>query len=351
MALDKIWIAMSGGVDSSGAALLVQEMGIEAEGVTLSMLGTAADQQNSADAAAVCEKLGMKHTTLDCEDWFRQEVMAYFVRSYQKGETPNPCVVCNGKIKFGFLLEKALERGFDAVATGHYARILRQTDGHCLVQKAVDIKKDQSYVLARLRQDQLQHCVFPLGEYTKQQIRELTASNGFVTARKSDSQDICFVPDGDYVAFLMQFTGTAPEPGFYVDTKGNILGQHRGQACYTIGQRRGLGIALGRHMFVLGKDAASNRVTLGEESSLFTHRVYCDPFFHQTKTALPDGYRCTAKLRYGHKEAPARLWHTEQGCMIEFDTPQRAPTPGQFAVCYQEDVVLGSAVICGGAET
>lgn len=343
--MKNIWIAMSGGVDSSGAALLVKNAYEACAGVTLTMLGTEADAQNVRDAAEVCGRLGIGHRALDCREAFTDRVMRYFTDSYAAGETPNPCVVCNREIKFGFLLDEAIRQGFDGVATGHYARIHRDGNGHCMVQKAADASKDQSYVLAQLTEEQLQHCVFPLGDYTKAEIRALAAENGFVTAHKSDSQDICFVPDGDYVDFLTAFTGRAPVPGEYVDEAGKILGPHRGQQCYTIGQRKGLGIALGRHMFVLQKDAAANRVVLGDEPALFKTRVTCGPFHHQTPAPLPDGVRCAARLRYAHREAPARLWHTEDGCVLEFDTPQRAPSPGQFAVCYDGDIVLGSAVI------
>ncbi len=343
--MKKIWIAMSGGVDSSGAALLVKKAYESCAGVTLTMLGTETDVQNVRDAAQVCGRLGLGHTALDCREVFAARVMQYFADSYAAGETPNPCVVCNREIKFGFLLDEAIRRGYDGVATGHYARIYRDGSGHCMVQKAADVTKDQSYVLAQLTEEQLRHCVFPLGDYTKTEIREMAAEHGFVTAHKSDSQDICFVPDGDYVNFLTAFTGKAPVPGDYVDETGKILGPHRGQQCYTIGQRKGLGIALGRHMFVLEKDAVTNRVVLGDEPALFRTRVACSPFHHQTPAPLPDGFRCLAKLRYAHREAPARLWHTDDGCVLEFDSPQRAPSPGQFAVCYDGDIVLGSAVI------
>lgn len=343
--MQKIWIAMSGGVDSSGAALLVQEHYPHCGGVTLTMQGNDADRNNVRDAAQVCEKLGISHTALDCQKQFREKVMGYFAQSYLTGETPNPCVLCNREIKFGFLLDEALRRGYDGVATGHYARIYKDANGHCLVQKAADVTKDQSYVLAMLTEEQLRHCVFPLGDYTKPEIRALAASHGFVTAHKSDSQDICFIPDGDYVRFLTDFTGQAPTPGNYVDEDGHVLGQHKGYPCYTIGQRKGLGIALGRHMFVLHKDAKTNTVTLGDEAGLFTRTVHCSPFHHQTASPLPDGAVVACKLRYAHREAPARLWHTEDGCLLEFDEPQRAPTPGQFAVCYDGDLVLGGAVI------
>ncbi len=343
--MSNIWVAMSGGVDSSGAALLMQKTNADCVGVTLSMLDSAADAQNATDAAAVCARLGMEHRTLDCAALFREKVIRYFADSYAAGRTPNPCVVCNREVKLGFLLDAALAAGADGVATGHYARLVRDGDGHTMVRKAADPKKDQSYMLAMLTPEQLRRCYFPLGDFTKDEIRALAAEHGFVTAHKSDSQDICFVPDGDYVGFLTRFTGEAPVPGMYVDQDGKALGPHRGQQCYTIGQRKGLGIALGRHMFVLSKDAETHTVVLGEESALFRTRVSCGAFHWQTKALLQDGAHCLAKLRYAHKEAPARLWQTETGCVVEFAEPQRAPAPGQFAVCYDGDVVLGGAEI------
>ncbi len=341
----KIWVAMSGGVDSSGAALLMQKTNADCVGVTLSMLDSPADAQNATDAAAVCARLGMEHRTMDCAALFREKVIRYFADSYASGRTPNPCVVCNRHVKLGFLLDAALAAGAEGVATGHYARLVRDGDGHSMVRKAADPRKDQSYMLAMLTPDQLRRCYFPLGDFTKDEIRALAAEHGFVTAHKSDSQDICFVPDGDYVDFLTRFTGAAPVPGQYVDENGKVLGSHRGQQCYTIGQRKGLGIALGRHMFVLSKDAGSNTVVLGDEPALFRTRVSCGAFHWQTKSPLPDGVRCLAKIRYAHREAPARLWQVEDGCVVEFEEAQRAPSPGQFAVCYDGDVVLGGAEI------
>ena len=336
---------MSGGVDSSAAASLVRENFPACGGITLTMLGSDGDIRNAADAAQVCGKLSIPHAAVDCQDAFRRAVMDYFADAYARGLTPNPCVVCNREIKFGFLLDEAVKRGYDGIATGHYARICRQGD-RALVQKAADAGKDQSYVLAMLTPEQLKYCVFPLGEYTKPQVRELAAERGFVTARKSDSQDICFVPDGDYVGFLTRFTGISPTPGEYADEDGKILGMHKGHQCYTIGQRKGLGISMGRHIFVLSKDAASNRVTLGDADRLMHTRVLCTDLNLQAMDTLPDGYSCKVKLRYAHRESPARIWHTDKGILIEFDTPQRAPSPGQFAVLYEDDMVVGGAVIC-----
>ncbi|MBE6569501.1 MAG: tRNA 2-thiouridine(34) synthase MnmA [Ruminococcaceae bacterium] len=343
--MKNICIAMSGGVDSSAAASLVREHFPACGGMTLSMLGGEGDERNAADAAQVCEKLGIAHEAVDCREIFRRQVMEYFADAYAKGYTPNPCVICNREIKFGFLLDEAVKRGYDGVATGHYARICRQGD-RALVQKAADTGKDQSYVLAMLSPDQLQRCVFPLGEYTKAQVREIAAERGFVTARKSDSQDICFVPDGDYVGFLTRFTGGAPVPGEYVDESGRRLGMHKGHQCYTIGQRKGLGISMGRHIFVLSKDAVTNRVVLGDEDRLMQTKVLCRDLNLQAADRLTDGYRCRVKLRYAHREADARIWQTEGGILVEFDLPQRAPSPGQFAVLYEDDIVIGGAVIC-----
>jgi len=343
--MKNICIAMSGGVDSSAAAYLVRGNFPACGGLTLSMQGDEMDSRNAADAEQVCDKLGIPHDTADCREDFKKYVMEYFVRSYAEGLTPNPCVICNREIKFGFLLREAIRRGYDGIATGHYARICRQGE-RSLVQKAADCTKDQSYVLAMLTPEQLAYCVFPLGEYTKPQIRALAADNGFVTARKSDSQDICFVPDGDYVGFLTRFTGIPPVPGEYTDVNGTVLGMHKGHQCYTIGQRKGLGISMGKHIFVLSKNADTNRVTLGDETELMQTRVVCTSLNLQAMDTVPDGYRCAVKLRYAHREAPARIWQEDAGIVVEFDVPQRAPSPGQFAVFYEDDIVLGGAVIC-----
>ena len=336
-------IAMSGGVDSSAAALLLRDAG-DCMGVTLTMFPDA-EEQNAADARRVCDTLGLPHATWDASAAFRQYVTDYFADAYAHGLTPNPCVVCNRYVKFGFLLDRAIDAGYDTVATGHYARIWK-SGGRRLVQKAADAKKDQSYVLAMLTTEQLSHVAFPLGALSKPEIRAMAEEAGLVTAHKSDSQDICFIPDGDYNAFLTQYTGKAAEPGDFLAPDGRKVGTHRGQRCYTIGQCRGLGIALGCRMYVTAKDAEANTVTIdANENTLYRTRVVCRRFNNQTGARLPDGMVCAAKLRYAHRESPCRVWESDGGLVLEFATPQRAPTPGQFAVLYDGDMVLGGGEI------
>ena len=343
----KFAIAMSGGVDSSAAALLLRDSG-DCMGVTLTMFAAenAAGDGNATDARRVCDAIGIPHETWNASAAFRRYVTDYFADSYARGLTPNPCVVCNRHVKFGFLLDRAIESGCTTVATGHYARIWKDGE-RILVRKAADTKKDQSYVLAMLTPEQLSHVSFPLGELTKPEIRKIAEDAGLVTAHKSDSQDICFIPDGDYDAFLTRYTGSTAAPGDFLSPDGAVLGKHHGQRRYTIGQSRGLGIALGCRMYVAAKDAVRNTVTITpDERSLFRTRVACRGFNNQASERLPDGMTCAAKIRYAHRESPCRVWQTEDGGLtLEFAEAQRAPTPGQFAVLYDGDAVLGGAEI------
>lgn len=345
-------IALSGGVDSSAALLLSkQKYGTDLLGATLALAeaGTPeseADAKNIADAAAVCETGGVRHTAVYAHDAFRAAVMDYFAREYLAGRTPNPCVVCNREIKFGLLADFAAENGCDKVITGHYAR-LETINGYVTIRKAADLTKDQSYMLAMLRQDQLRRAEFPLGSYTKPEIREMAEAAGLKTAQRKDSQDVCFIPDGDYVSFITRHTGEIPQPGEYVDENGIVLGRHKGQWCYTIGQRKGLGISMGRHVFVLSKDAGENRVTLGDEAPLFSKTVALTDVHAPSDPAWIAGdVKCRAKIRYAHREADAVFHRTGEGSgVIEFAEPQRAPSPGQFAVLYSDDCVIGAGVI------
>ncbi len=347
------WIAMSGGVDSAVALHLTRQAfpGEEVLGVTLALgqpgtAGEEADRQNGRDAAAVAALCGVAHRVIPAHWEFRRCVMDAFAREYLAGRTPNPCVVCNRTIKFGLLAELAASEGAQTIVTGHYARLEKRGDT-VFLRRAKDEKKDQTYMLAMLRQDQLRRAVFPLGDYTKEEVREIAASLGFVSAHRRDSQDICFIPDGDYVKFLSEYTGMRPEPGDYVDESGAVLGQHKGHWCYTIGQRKGLGISMGRHVFVLSKDGGTNRVTLGDEDGLFRRRVPVSGLNLPSDPAVLDGdVRCECKLRYAHRAA-AGIFHrtgADTG-ILEFDEPQRAPAPGQYAVLYDGDVVLGAGVI------
>lgn len=345
-------IAMSGGVDSSAALCLSREvLGADLTGITLALADAnspehAIDLQNIADAASVCENQGVPHVSLCAYPDFSAKVIDYFTSAYLDGLTPNPCVICNREIKFGLLADYADAHGFDKVVTGHYAR-LAECGGYVFIRKAVDSSKDQSYVLAMLSQSQLRRAHFPLGEYTKAQVRAIAEECGFVNARRRDSQDICFIPDGDYVKFISKRLGISPESGDYIDECGKIIGRHKGHWCYTIGQRKGLGISAGRHIFVLSKDATSNRVILGDEDRLMKTRVPVKNLnLPSDPTALDGDVKCTAKLRYSHREAPAVFHRTsESSGILEFTEPQRAPSPGQFAVMYLDDVVIGGGVI------
>lgn len=352
---DKIMVAMSGGVDSSVALLKsIERYGIENVcGATLALSekgseGETADRRNSDDARAVCDIFGVPHMTIYAYPEFSARVIDYFTGEYLAGRTPNPCVVCNRYVKFGLLLNYAKEHGYNRVATGHYANISYR-DGVAYLSRADDLRKDQSYVLASLSQEQLSSADFPLGTYTKPEVRKIAAEHGFVSADRGDSQDVCFIPDGDYAAFIKRRCKISDEAGNYIDENGNILGRHRGQWQYTIGQRKGLGISMGRHVFVLDKNAADNTVTLGDEEPLFYKNVRVRNV-NFISGPRQDG-KYTVKLRYAHRPAPAYVRFLGDTAEIEFDEPQRAPTPGQFAVAYDGDgYVAMSGCICGKNE-
>ncbi len=349
-------IAMSGGVDSSVSLLLSKEhfKNDPLLGVTLALAEEnspehEADISGISDAAAVCSSQGIEHKAVYAHSEFKAAVIDYFTNEYFSGRTPNPCVVCNRDIKFGLLMDYADSIGAEKIITGHYAR-LADIGGYTYIRKAADLTKDQSYMLAYLSQNQIRRAYFPLGELTKAEVRQIAEENKLVNAQRRDSQDICFVPDGDYVAAITKITGREPIPGNYIDQSGKILGNHRGYWCYTVGQRKGLGISLGKHAFVLSKDAATNTVTLGEQDGLFKTRVNISALnLPSDPHALDNDVRCIAKLRYAHRGAECILHRTSKTtATLEFTEPQRAPTPGQFAVIYDSDTgehVLGAGVI------
>ena len=332
-------IAMSGGVDSSVAAWLTLQEGLSCIGATMQLLPSHTDAE---DARAVARRLGIEFHVLDQRENFRREVMADFVRCYEVGLTPNPCVVCNRALKFGTLLETALEMGCQYVVTGHYARIVRENDRY-LLKKAADAAKDQSYFLYSLTQHQLSHTRFPLGQLTKEEVRRIAEVQGFLNARKKDSQDICFVPDGDYVAFLQSFTGKTYPEGDFLDKNGQVVGKHSGAVGYTRGQRKGLGLAMGRPVYVLEKDMARNTVTVGNNEALFSASLLADDwnFFPFDRLTAP--LRCLAKARSRMVEQPATIYPEENGvCRVVFDESQRALTTGQAVVSQKSrNVVIG----------
>lgn len=349
-------IAMSGGVDSAVSALLLRDMLPDHTvlGVTMSLYRgddqlSVSDADTISDARAVAQRIGIDHAVCDLGDLFCQHVIQNFCQEYQAGRTPNPCVICNKTIKFGALWDYAREKGADILSTGHYVRReIDKASRRTLLRCAADVTKDQSYVLWSLSQDVLSHTRFPLGEMTKNEVRELAASQGFVNAHRKDSQDICFIPDGDYVSFLSRYAGITPAPGAYLDINGNPIGHHKGMICYTIGQRKGLGMSFGKHMFVCRKDAASNTVTLCEEDQLYRRQVRIDHTNYIPFDRLTSPLRVKAKLRYRHTAEDATLFPAddEHTAYLEFDRPQCAPAAGQSAVMYDGDYVVGGGIIC-----
>ena len=347
MAHQRILAAMSGGVDSAAAALLLQEQGYEVAGAYIHMHDYGAAEQDAADARRVCQQLGIPFFLLDQRDTFRRCVIGDFVDAYNHGETPNPCIVCNRCLKIGTFLDWALNHGYDAIATGHYAATMRDATGRTLLLRGADRRKEQSYVLYHLTQHQLSHLILPVGAYGKEAIRQKAESLGLVSAQRPDSQDICFVPDGDYVRFLREEAGVHLEAGDFLDQHGRVLGRHRGQQAYTIGQRRGLGISAPHPLYVAEKNPAQNTVTLAENDALF-HKGLVGRDVNWIPFDAPEGpLRVTAKTRYSQVETPATVTAQADGqVLVYFDAPQRAITPGQAVVFYSGDQVVGGATIC-----
>ena len=352
----KVLVGMSGGVDSSAAALILKEQGYEVCGCTLRLYdnsvlgegyaeGGCCSLSDVDDARSVCRKIGIDHVTLNFTDDFAKYVMKPFADSYIDGETPNPCIDCNRYLKFRRLYDRAALMDCDAIATGHYARI-EQKNGRYFLKKAVDLSKDQSYVLYMLTQEQLAHVRLPLGGLHKAEVREIAEKQHFINARKHDSQDICFVPDGDYARFMEDFTGRHYPAGDFLDENGKKVGTHNGAVRYTIGQRKGLGLAMGAPVYVCAKDMQANTVTVGPEENLFDRIVYADEVNWIAIPELTAPLRVTARTRYHQTEQAATVYPAGEGQFrLEFDQPQRAPTPGQAVVLYQGDVVLGGGTI------
>lgn len=349
---DATLVAMSGGVDSAVAAYLTTKKKAVAGGVTMQLLTDGIGCSNSVNedisgAAAVCRELNIPHFVAELGDVFRQTVIEPFVNEYEAGRTPNPCIFCNKAVKFGALLHFALEHGYDKIATGHYVRSERTESGRTLLRSAADASKDQTYMLWSLTQNTLNKCEFPLGNLCKAETRAIAAELGFPQATRRDSQDICFIPDGDYAAFIERFTGKASEKGRFIDKNGNMLGEHRGQLHYTIGQRKGLGIALGKPAFVTAKSAEQNTVTLGETDDLLTTRVIAKSINLIPFDRIEAPMRLTAKVRYRQTASYARVEQIDaHTLMAEFEAPQRAVCAGQSLVLYDGDYVIGGGIIC-----
>lgn len=348
---------MSGGVDSSVAAALLQLHGYEVIGATMKLwhdVATEAEESKSCcnlsaveDARRVAQKLGIPHYVMNFQTMFQEKVIDYFIEEYLAGRTPNPCIACNHHMKFGGLLQKAQELEAEFVATGHYAQIAynREMRQYQLL-KGVDERKDQSYVLYHLDQHSLSHYLLPLGGLTKAETRKYAAEFGFTVANKPESQEICFIPDNDYRRFLSERAPGLLQPGHFVSTDGKVLGTHKGFACYTIGQRKGLGIALGQPMFVSAIDPLTNQVTLGPESDIFSACLHAHDVNWLSGAIPQEPLAAKAKIRYSAKEAPVMVFPLPSGRMeVRFESVQRAITPGQSVVLYDENRVIGGGII------
>lgn len=353
--MKKAIIAMSGGVDSSVAALLVNKMGIECIGATMKLFNneeagvsrenTCCSLDDVEDARSVAYSLGMPYYVFNFSDLFRKTVIDRFVNDYENGRTPNPCIDCNRFLKFDKMYRRAREIGFDYVATGHYARI-ENNGKRWLLKKAADLTKDQSYVLYSMTQDQLAHTLFPLGNLTKARVREIAEENGFVNAKKHDSQDICFVQSGKYTDFIKRYTGREYPAGDFKDTDGNIIGRHKGIINYTVGQHKGLGIISREPLYVCSIHPEDNTVTLGRSDELFTNTLTAENINLISVEDIDKPMRVKAKIRYRQKEQYATVTRTgEDEIRVVFDEPQRAVTAGQAVVLYDGDTVVGGGTI------
>lgn len=361
MMKQKVVIGMSGGVDSSVAAYLLKEQGYEVIGMTMQIWqddkreeiedhGGCCGLSAVDDARRVCQKIGIPHYVVNFRNDFKSQVIDYFVEEYTKGKTPNPCIACNRYVKWESMLHKALQLGADYIATGHYAKIVYLSEsGRYALKLSSAVGKDQTYALYNLTQEQLKHTLMPLGDYNKEQIRKIAEDIGLSVASKPDSQEICFIPDNNYGKYIEQNYNYPIHTGNFIDTKGNILGKHKGIIHYTVGQRKGLGISFGKPMYVVEIRPNTNEVVLGENKDIFQNVVYADKLNFMKFEALKDSMKASAKIRYSHKPSSCIIsMHNEKIIRCEFEEPERAITPGQAVVFYDKDIVVGGGTILFG---
>ena len=354
----KVVVGMSGGVDSSVAACLLKEQGYDVIGVTMQIWQEEDPEQVEEnggccglsavdDARRVAWSLGIPYYVMNFRKEFKESVMDYFVDEYLHGHTPNPCIACNRYVKWEALLERSMEIGADFIATGHYARVMQLPNGRYTIQNSVTAAKDQTYALYNLTQEQLSRTLMPVGAYTKDEIRQIAEDHGLEVAKKKDSMEICFIPDNDYAGFIERSVDHVPGPGNFVDKDGNILGRHKGITHYTVGQRKGLNLAMGRPVFVTEIRPETGEVVIGDNEDVFSDRLVCgnvnwmavDGLHGEEKTVM-------AKIRYSHKGAPCVIRELPDGTVeCQFETPQRAITPGQAVVFYENDYVFGGGTI------
>ena len=355
--MKKVVVGMSGGVDSSVAAYLLKEQGYDVVGVTMQIWqdeDTCTIEENGGccgnsavdDARRVANKLGIPYYVMNFKKEFKENVIDYFVDEYKHGRTPNPCIACNRYVKWESLLQRSMEIGADYIATGHYARIEQLPNGRFAIRNSVTAKKDQTYALYNLTQKQLSHTLMPVGDYTKDEIRAIAEKIGIQVANKPDSMEICFVPDQDYAGYIQRETGYEPVPGNFVDLDGNVLGRHHGIIHYTVGQRKGLGLAMGHPVFVVAIRPETNEVVIGENKDVFAPKLYANRLNFMGIEKLEGELKCMAKIRYSHQGAACTIKMAGEDLLeCTFDEEQRAITPGQALVLYDGEHVLGGGTI------
>lgn len=353
----KVVVGMSGGVDSSVAAYLLKEQGYDVIGVTMQIWQDESHEQiedNGGccgitavdDARRVAMQLDIPYYVMNFKNEFKKNVIDYFTDEYIHGRTPNPCIACNRHVKWESLLKRSLEIGADCIATGHYARIAQLENGRYAIRNSVTAKKDQTYALYNLTQEQLSHTLMPVGDYNKDEIRAIAEKIGIQVAHKPDSMEICFVPDNDYAGFITRETGYVSRPGNFVDLHGNILGTHKGIIHYTVGQRKGLGLAMGHPVFVVAIRPETNEVVIGENDDVFSTKLYANNINLMSVDKIEEPIRARAKIRYSHEGADCTIRMADDGLLeCVFDEKQRAVTPGQALVIYDGDYVLGGGTI------